>query len=75
MADRKSGVVINISSLSGLMPTPMLSVYSATKAYVDVFTRGISAEYKKLGITIQTVAPGYVVRYNVIIIWVFLGTS
>ena len=75
MADRKSGVVINISSLSGLMPTPMLSVYSATKAYVDVFTRGISAEYKKLGITIQTVAPGYVVRYNVIIIWVFSGTS
>ena len=63
MVERKSGVVINISSLSGLMPTPLLSVYSGTKAYVDMFTRGISAEYKKLGITIQTVAPGYVVRY------------
>ena len=63
MVERKSGVVINVSSLSGMMPTPMLSVYSATKAYVDMLTRGMTAEYKKLGITIQSVAPGYVVRY------------
>ena len=62
MVERKSGVIVNISSLSGLMPTPLLSVYSGTKAYVDMFTRGIAEEYKKLGITIQTVAPGYVVR-------------
>ena len=62
MVERKSGVVINISSLSGLMPTPLLSVYSGTKAYVDMLTRGLAAEYLKLGITFQLVAPGYVVR-------------
>jgi len=61
MVDRKSGVIINISSLSGLMPTPLLSVYSASKAYVDVFTRGLCDEYKKAGIVVQSVAPGYVV--------------
>ena len=63
MVERKSGVIINISSLSGLMPTPLLSVYSASKAYVDVFTRGLCEEYKKAGIIVQSVAPGYVVRY------------
>lgn len=61
MVERKSGIVINISSLSGLMPTPLLSVYSASKAYVDVFSRGLHDEYKKSGITVQSVAPGYVV--------------
>lgn len=35
MAERKKGAVINISSLSGAMCTPLLSVYSGTKAYVD----------------------------------------
>ena len=63
MVERKSGVVINLSSLSGLMPTPLLSVYSGTKAYVDLFTRGLVVEYNKFGIIIQSVAPGYVVRY------------
>ena len=62
MVERKSGIVINISSLSGLMPTPLLSVYSASKAYVDVFSRGLHDEYKKSEITVQSVAPGYVVR-------------
>ena len=61
MVERKSGVIVNLSSLSGWRPTPLLSVYSGTKAYVDMFTRGMTAEYKKLGITIQLVAPGYVV--------------
>ena len=64
MVERKSGVIINVSSLSGLMPTPLLSVYSGTKAYVDMFSRGLTAEYKKIGITVQSVAPGYVVRYQ-----------
>jgi len=61
MVERKSGVVINISSLSGLMPTPLLSVYSASKSYVDIFSRGLCEEYKNKGITVQSVAPGYVV--------------
>ena len=63
MVERKSGVVINISSLSRLMPTPLLSVYSASKSYVDIFSRGLCEEYKKVGITVQSVAPGPVVRY------------
>ena len=65
MVERKSGVVINISSLSGLMPTPLLSVYSASKSYVDIFSRGLCEEYKKMGVTVQSVAPGYVVRYEI----------
>ena len=73
MVERKSGVVINISSLSGLMPTPLLSVYSASKSYVDIFSRGLCEEYKNKGITVQSVAPGYVVRY--VMKWRYFNSS
>jgi 17beta-estradiol 17-dehydrogenase / very-long-chain 3-oxoacyl-CoA reductase len=35
MVERKKGAVINLSSLSAAMCTPLLSIYSGTKAYVD----------------------------------------
>jgi hypothetical protein len=35
MVERKKGAVINLSSLSAAMCTPLLSVYSGTKSYVD----------------------------------------
>jgi len=61
MVDRKSGVVINLSSFSGGSTTPYLTVYSATKAYVDYFSRGLAMEYESDGITVQSLLPGYVV--------------
>lgn len=39
MAQRKGGVIVNISSASGRIPTPFLSLYSASKAYMDFFSR------------------------------------
>ncbi|CAB4070157.1 HSD17B12 [Lepeophtheirus salmonis] len=60
MVDRKKGVIVNIASLSGQYTSPFLSLYSATKAYVDFFTRGLEAEYRSKGITIQCVLPGFV---------------
>lgn len=41
MVQRKKGVIINNASGSGRLPTPLLSVYSASKAYVDFFARFI----------------------------------
>jgi len=61
MVERKRGAIINISSASGVMTTPFLSVYSATKAYTDFFSRGLAGEYKSKGIVVQSVHPLYVV--------------
>jgi len=60
MVERKKGVIVNISSLSGAIPTPLLTVYSATKAYVDFFSRGLQSEYSAKGIIVQSVLPGFV---------------
>uniref|UniRef100_M3ZH95 3-ketoacyl-CoA reductase n=1 Tax=Xiphophorus maculatus TaxID=8083 RepID=M3ZH95_XIPMA len=55
------GVILNISSASGMYPVPLLTVYSATKAFVDFFSRGLHEEYRRQGIIIQSVLPFFVV--------------
>jgi 17beta-estradiol 17-dehydrogenase / very-long-chain 3-oxoacyl-CoA reductase len=39
MIKRRKGIIVNNASASGRTPTPLLAVYSATKAYVDYFSR------------------------------------
>ncbi|XP_067880158.1 very-long-chain 3-oxoacyl-CoA reductase-like isoform X2 [Heterodontus francisci] len=57
MLKRKKGVIINISSEAGTHPHPLLTMYSATKVFVDFFSRALNAEYKPNGIVIQCVLP------------------
>ncbi|XP_043939334.1 very-long-chain 3-oxoacyl-CoA reductase [Protopterus annectens] len=60
MLERSKGIIINISSGSGMYPVPLLTIYSATKAFVDFFSRSLHAEYKSKGIIIQSVLPFFV---------------
>ncbi|KAJ0056505.1 hypothetical protein NL108_008352, partial [Boleophthalmus pectinirostris] len=50
---RKKGAILNLSSASGMHPLPLLTVYSASKAFVDYFSQGLQAEYKSKGVIIQ----------------------
>lgn len=59
MLPRGQGRIINISSIVGLSGYNGLSVYSATKAGLDGFTRALSRELGPRGITVNSVAPGY----------------
>jgi len=60
MAERKRGVIVNISSASALKPTPLLTLYSATKAFVDTFSQALNMEYQSKGIIVQCVMPFFV---------------
>ncbi len=59
MLGRGWGRVINISSIVGLSGYRGLSVYSATKAALDGFTRSLARELGSRNITVNSVAPGY----------------
>ena len=52
------GRIINLSSGQGLSPMPGELAYAATKGAVEAFTRSLSAEVGKLGITVNAVDPG-----------------
>ena len=53
------GRVINISSIVGSRGYNGLTVYSATKAALDGFTRSLAREVGCRGVTVNSVAPGY----------------
>jgi 3-oxoacyl-[acyl-carrier protein] reductase len=52
------GRIINLSSGQGLAPMPGELAYAATKGAVEAFTRSLSAEVGRLGITVNAVDPG-----------------
>ena len=57
----KSGSeVYQIGSLSSFQPVPYIATYGASKAFVLSFTRAVNAEYKKNGIKMMAVCPGWV---------------
>ena len=49
MEAKKKGAIINVASVAAFAPSPLTSMYSATKAYVDFLSRGLSYEYKDKG--------------------------
>ncbi len=58
MRQRKSGRIVNISSIGGKVSVPHLVPYSASKFALVGLSRGLRAELMKYGITVTTVCPG-----------------
>lgn len=53
-----AGRIVNVSSSTALMGTPMMSDYVASKGAVIALTKSLAREYGPDGITVNTVAPG-----------------
>jgi acetoacetyl-CoA reductase len=60
MIDRKFGRIINISSVNGQRGQFGQTNYSAAKAGLHGFTKTLAMEVAKLGITVNTISPGYI---------------
>lgn len=56
----KGGVVVNVSSLSGLVPTFGARVYTASKFGVVGFTRGLKMSSILEGVRVNCICPGFV---------------
>lgn len=60
MRDRKWGRIVQISSINGLKGQYGQANYAASKAGMHGFTISLAQENAKLGITVNTISPGYV---------------
>ncbi|MDZ7616087.1 MAG: SDR family NAD(P)-dependent oxidoreductase, partial [Patescibacteria group bacterium] len=60
MLERNQGAVINVSSLNGWAPCAGVVSYSATKAYVTVFTQALHDELRGTGVRMQALCPGFI---------------
>ncbi len=56
MAARRSGGIINVSSVAAFLPR---GTYSAAKAWVNQFGEWAAAEYRPRGLTVTTLCPGF----------------
>ncbi len=58
MIQQRSGLIINISSVSGICATPFAGAYCATKAAVTLLSDSLRMELAPFGVSVITVQPG-----------------
>jgi NAD(P)-dependent dehydrogenase (short-subunit alcohol dehydrogenase family) len=58
MRARKSGHIINISSMTGLVANPPNAYYSSTKFALEALTEALAQEVKPMGIKVTAIEPG-----------------
>lgn len=58
MLARRSGAIINLSSLSAFQPVAYMGVYAATKAFVLHFTEALAVEVRRRKVYLLAVCPG-----------------
>ena len=57
-AGRGEGTIVNIGSVTSLIPERFEPTYAASKAFVLTFSQGLREELKPRGVTVQVVLPG-----------------
>jgi uncharacterized protein len=58
MMEWKKGYILNVSSISAVMPYPTISLYGPTKTFIRSFTRALRTEMKGDGINVTCLIPG-----------------
>jgi NAD(P)-dependent dehydrogenase (short-subunit alcohol dehydrogenase family) len=57
--ERRSGVVVNVTSSATLAPFPLVAVYTASKTAIEGFTASLALELEDFDVRAKLVEPGY----------------
>lgn len=61
MVDKKSGSILNISSMNAYIPLTKIPAYSGAKAAISNFTQWLATHFAMTGIRCNAIAPGFLV--------------
>lgn len=61
MAEKKSGCILNISSMNAYIPLTKIPAYSGAKAAISNFTQWLATHFAGTGIRCNAIAPGFLV--------------
>jgi short-subunit dehydrogenase len=70
LKQQRSGAIVNISSMAGLVSVPYMAAYGATKHGLNCISFGARLELAPYGVHVNTICPGYVkTEFNTRAVW------
>lgn len=59
LRERKSGMIVNVTSSATLAPMPLVAAYTASKTAIEGFSESLAFELAPFGVAVKIVEPGY----------------
>jgi short-subunit dehydrogenase len=62
MVSRKRGLILTVGSFASLIPSPLLAVYSGSKAFLSTWSQALGRELKGTGVEVELLNTYFVVH-------------
>lgn len=61
MVARKRGLILSVGSFAALIPSPLLAVYSGSKAFLSTWSQALGSELEGTGVTVELLNAYFIV--------------
>lgn len=66
MVARKRGLILSVGSFAALIPSPLLAVYSGSKAFLQTWSQALGSELEGSGVHVELLNAYFVVSSSIV---------